>query len=154
MEEYNEEIISGLASLAHLWEGVTLRPEFSEFSYEYALTEALVDGQQHLVRPTFPTQREERRAGYDVRLDRPGYPIFLQFKLCHGMKRRTAREHAYSQLPLALPFLRMPLMPDRLRARHLIEDAVFIPMSEEREGEPRSLRTAPKLGAVREAGLL
>ena len=32
-----------------------------------------------------------------------------------------------------------------------IEDAVFIPTSEEGEGEPRSLRTAPELGAVREA---
>ena len=47
-----------------------MRSEFSEFSYGYALTEALVDGKQHLVRPTFPTQRQERRVGYDVRLDR------------------------------------------------------------------------------------
>ena len=39
-----------------------MRPDFSEFSYGFALTEALVDGQQQLVRPTFPTQREERAA--------------------------------------------------------------------------------------------
>ena len=32
-----------------------------------------------------------------------------------------------------------------------IEDAIFIPISEEGEGEPRSLRIAPELGAVREA---
>ena len=32
-----------------------------------------------------------------------------------------------------------------------IEDAVFIPMSEEGEGEPHSLRSAPELGAVRDA---
>ena len=34
-----------------------------------------------------------------------------------------------------------------------IEDAVFIPMSDEGAGEPRSLRTAPKLDVVREACL-
>ena len=95
-----------------------MRPEFSEFSYGYALTEALVNGQQHLVRPIFPTQRQEWYDGYDVQLDRSGYPIFLQFKLCHGMERRTARELAHFRLPLALPFLRMPLMPARQSPQH------------------------------------
>ncbi len=97
-----------------------MRPDFSEFSYGFALTEALVDGRQHLVRPTFPTQREERRAGYDVRLDYPGYPLLLQFKLCHGMRRRSAREHKDYRLPLDLPFLRMPLMPARLSPQHAV----------------------------------
>ena len=32
-----------------------------------------------------------------------------------------------------------------------IEDAVFLPMSEEGEGEPRSLGKAPELGPIREA---
>ena len=95
-----------------------MRSEFSEFSYGYALTEALVDGKQHLVWPTFPTQRQERRVGYDVRLERSGYPIFLQFKLCHGMKLRTVREHAHFRLPLVLPFLRMPLMPHNRSPQH------------------------------------
>ncbi len=95
-----------------------MRPEFSEFSFGYALTEALVNGQQHLFRPIFPTQRQERRGGYDLRLDQPGRPIFLQFKLCHGMTRRSARECFYHGLPLAIPFLRMPLMPSRLSPHH------------------------------------
>ncbi len=95
-----------------------MRPEFSEFSFGYALTEALVNGQQHIVRPTFPTQRQERSVGYDLRLDRPGSPIFLQFKLCQGMTRRSAREYAYHGLPLDFPFLRMPLMPSRLSPQH------------------------------------
>ena len=97
-----------------------MRPDFSEFSYGFALTEALVGGRQHLVRPTFPTQRQERREGYDVRLDYPGYPLLLQFKLCHGMKRRSAREYKDFGLPLAVPFLRMPLMPDRLSPQHAV----------------------------------
>ena len=98
-----------------------MRPNFSEFSYGYALTEALVDGRQHLVRPIFPTQRQERGGGYDLRLDRigyVGYPLFLQFKLCDGMTRRTAREIAYSRLPLHCPYLRMPLMPLRKSPQH------------------------------------
>ena len=95
-----------------------MRPEFSEFSYAYALTEALVDGKQHLVQPTFPTQWKERTLGYDMRLDRVGYPIFLQFKVCHSMKRSTAREHAHFGLPLTIPFLRMPLMPSRRSPQH------------------------------------
>ena len=41
-----------------------MRPDFTQFPYGFAHTEALVDGRQHLVWPTFPTQPEERRAGY------------------------------------------------------------------------------------------
>ena len=41
-----------------------MRPDFSEFSYGFALTEALVDGRQHLVRPTLPTKRREWRDGH------------------------------------------------------------------------------------------
>ena len=95
-----------------------MRPEFSEFSYGYALTEALVNGQQHLIRPVFPTQRQEWYGGYDMRLNRFGYPIFLQFKLCHGMTRGTAREIACFRLPLDLPYLRMPLMPGSKSPQH------------------------------------
>ena len=78
----------------------------------------MVNVQQHIIRPTFPTQRQERHNGYDLRLDRPGSPIFLQFKLCHGMKRRTASEYAHFGLPLNFPFLRMPLMASRLSPQH------------------------------------
>ena len=64
--------------------------------------------------------QQERRDGFDLRLDRPGGPVFLQFKLCHGMRRRTAREHAYFGLPLSFPFLRMPMMPGRLSRQHAL----------------------------------
>lgn len=95
-----------------------MRPSFSEFSYGYALTEALVDGRQHLVRPIFPTQIEEGKLGYDLRFDCPGYPLFLQFKLCDGMKTRAAKELSEFQLPLQPPFLRMNLMPARRSQQH------------------------------------
>ena len=97
-----------------------MRPNFSEFSYGYALTDALVNSRQHLIRPIFPTQRQESYLGYDVQLKGPGHPIFLQFKLCHGMLRGTARElNAPFRLPLALPFLRMPLMATRKSKQHV-----------------------------------
>ena len=95
-----------------------MRPGFSEFSYGYALTEALVGGRQHLIRPTFPTQREEGKSGYDLRLDYPGYPLFLQFKLCDGIKTRAAKELFKYGLPLHPPFLRMNLMPARRSQQH------------------------------------
>ena len=62
-----------------------MRPGFSEFSYVYALTEALVDDQRYLIQPTFPTQREEAKVGYNLELRFPGFSLFLQFKL---MQRR------------------------------------------------------------------
>ena len=95
-----------------------MRPNFSEFSYGYALTEALVDGRQHLVRPIFPTQVEEGNLGYDLRFDCPGYPLFLQFKLCDGMKTRAAKELSKHELPLRPTFLRMNLMPTRRSKQH------------------------------------
>lgn len=95
-----------------------MRPNFSEFSYGYALTEALVDGRQHLVRPIFPTQVEEGKLGYDLRFDCPGYPLFLQFKLCDGMKTRAAKELSEYELPLRPTFLRMKLMPTRRSEQH------------------------------------
>lgn len=100
-----------------------MRPKFSEFSYGYALTEALVNGQQHLVRPTFPSLRKEGDTGYDLRLDRPGHPLFLQFKLCNGITRDIAKEISDYKLSLKLPFLRMKLMPEkRSQQHHLLLD--------------------------------
>ena len=70
--------------------------QFSEFSYGYCLTEDLIVGQGTLLTaaPVFPSLVEEGQPGfgYDVRLNRPGTPLFLQFKLVHQMVRGTANE--------------------------------------------------------------
>src|SRR5580704_15864116 len=70
--------------------------QFSEFSYGYCLTEDLIVGQgtQLTAAPVFPSLIEEGQpgVGYDVRFDRPGTPLFLQFKLVHQMVRGTANE--------------------------------------------------------------
>ena len=97
-----------------------MRPNFSEFSYGYSITEALVSGRQHLVRPVFPTLRDEWEVGYDVLLNFPGSLLMLQFKLCHGMMNKGAKEIKKFQLALPVPFLRLPLMPAHLSPQHAV----------------------------------
>lgn len=88
-----------------------MRPTFSEFSYGYAITDALVNwqGTQLTAAPVFPSLIEEGQAGggYDVRLDRPGMPLFLQFKLsdCITQRSRSVKEVRYGLFQP--PFYRM-----------------------------------------------
>jgi hypothetical protein len=92
------------------------RCQFSEFSYGYCLTEDLIVGQGMplTAAPVFPSLIEEGQTGngYDVRFDRPGVPLFLQFKLVHQMIRGTANEAKKGHFQP--PFYRM-----HLRSRHL-----------------------------------
>lgn len=85
--------------------------QFSEFSYGYCLTEDLIVGQDTTLTaaPVFPSLIEEGQqgVGYDVRLDRPGIPLFLQFKLVHQMVRGTANEAKKGHFQV--PFYRMHL---------------------------------------------
>ena len=72
-----------------------MRPTISEFSYGFAITSELVHiGEGVTAAPVFPSliQEGHEGGGWDVRLDRPGVPLFLQFKLCDLMTRRTCRE--------------------------------------------------------------
>lgn len=67
----------------------------SEFSYGFALTHELVGALGSLsAAPVFPSLIEEGRAGggYDVKLEAPGLPLFLQFKRSDCLSRRSARE--------------------------------------------------------------
>jgi hypothetical protein len=70
-----------------------MRSGFSEFSYGYAVTEALIYdiGTSIKAAPVFPSLIEEGKqgGGYDLRLDRPGQPLFLQFKLSDYMQGRS-----------------------------------------------------------------
>jgi hypothetical protein len=71
-----------------------MQPEISEFSYGFALTNELVGWAELSAAPVFPSLIEEGRAGggYDVKLDRPGAPLYLQFKRSEYMSRRSAKE--------------------------------------------------------------
>lgn len=85
-----------------------MTPEISEFSYGFALTNELVGWMPVSAAPIFPSLIEEGRAGggYDVRFDRPGMPMYLQFKRAERMVRATAAEISYHKLRLGLPFYR------------------------------------------------
>jgi hypothetical protein len=73
-----------------------LRPGFSEYTYANALTQELFlrGGLGISTIPIFPTQHEEgsENGGYDVILETPGLPIFLQFKVSEVMRKANAKE--------------------------------------------------------------
>ncbi|MCB5412020.1 hypothetical protein [Pseudogemmobacter faecipullorum] len=91
-----------------------MKAEISEFSYGFALTNELVGWLALSAAPVFPSLIEEGKAGggYDVKLDRPGVPLFLQFKRSHCMIRRTAREYravVATGGALNVPYYRFPI---------------------------------------------
>jgi hypothetical protein len=98
-----------------------MTPDISEFSYGFALTHELIAlaGEPLRAAPIFPSLIEEGRAGggYDVHLDVPGFPLFLQFKRSDCMVRRSAMEVAppYNFNP---PFYRMKITERSRSAQH------------------------------------
>jgi hypothetical protein len=88
-----------------------MTPEISEFSYGFALTNEIVGWAPITAAPLFPSLIEEGKAGggYDVKLDMPAVPLYLQFKRADCMTRRSAREIRKDQLPLSLPFYRFKI---------------------------------------------
>jgi hypothetical protein len=96
------------------------RSGFSEFSYGYCVTEDLVIGKGLPITaaPVFPSLKEEGEPGfgYDVLLDQPGAPLFLQFKLVEHMERGNAKET--KKLHFSPPFYRMHLRPSRISDQH------------------------------------
>jgi len=74
-----------------------MRPEISEFSYGFAVTNELIHlhGTNLTAAPIFPSLYQEGQpgGGWDVMLQRPGLPLFLQFKLSHCLMRSNAKEY-------------------------------------------------------------
>ncbi len=97
-----------------------MRPDLSEFSYGYALTEDLIrwGGTPLTAAPVFPSLLKEGKAGggWDVRLPFQGVPLFLQFKLSDYMISRQTTE--CKQGLLQPPFYRMHLRPLRYSQQH------------------------------------
>jgi hypothetical protein len=88
-----------------------MRSLISEFSYGFALTHELVSALGSLsAAPVFPSLIEEGRAGggYDVKLEAPGVPLFLQFKRSDCLSRRSARE-IRGGAPLTTPYYRIEI---------------------------------------------
>lgn len=97
-----------------------MKPEISEFSYGYALTDELIHwhGTALTAAPVFPSLYQEGQpgGGYDVMLQRPGLPLFLQFKLADCMIRNTASEVRAGHF--SAPFYRMHIRPIRHSEQH------------------------------------
>ena len=91
---------------------------FSEFSYGYAVTEDIASSAPRRIAPIFPSLTEEGKTGggYDLKLDLPGFPMFLQFKLSDWMVRPYATEAKSGYLQN--PFYRIPLRPLKESQQH------------------------------------
>lgn len=96
-----------------------MKPEISEFSYGFALThELLLSPQFPIVGvPVFPSLIQEGQpgGGWDVRLQRPSVPLFLQFKLADYMKMNSCKE---GRQGFPVPCYRMYIRPARLSEQH------------------------------------
>src|SRR5438046_2003272 len=94
--------------------------EFSEFTFGYCVTEDLAvwQGTPLTAAPVFPSLLQEGQPGfgYDVLLQRPGAPLFLQFKLVEQMVRGTANEAQRGHF--SVPFYRMQLRPRKISDQH------------------------------------
>ena len=97
-----------------------MKPNISEFSYGYAVTDELIHwrGLPITASPIFPSLYQEGQpgGGYDLLLQLGGLPLFLQFKLSDYMVLRNAREAQAGRL--SVPYYRMHLRPKRHSAQH------------------------------------
>jgi hypothetical protein len=98
-------------------------PEISEFSYGFALTNELVGWNKLNSAPIFPSLIEEGKAGggYDVQLDLPGFPLYLQFKRAECMYRRSAKQIKKIKAigsSIATPFYRFGIMENWRSRQH------------------------------------
>ncbi len=100
-----------------------MQPEISEFSYGFALTNEVVGWVELFAAPIFPSLVEEGKAGggYDVKLDQPGAPLYLQFKRSECMVTRRAKEFKSVKSQgheLHVPFYRFPITEAKKSDQH------------------------------------
>jgi hypothetical protein len=97
-----------------------MKPDFSEFSYGYAVTEELVSLHQArlVAAPIFPSLYDEGQTGggYDVKIPISGKPVFLQFKLSDQLERTNSKEHKSGLM--SLPYYRMHIRPTKHSDQH------------------------------------
>jgi len=90
---------------------IFMRSLISEFSYGFALTHEFVQAMGTLsAAPIFPSLISEGAAGggYDVKLEQPGLPIFIQFKRSECIKLMSGRE-IKNGADLTTPYYRFPV---------------------------------------------
>lgn len=100
-----------------------MKPQISEFSYGFALTNELVGWAELSAAPVFPSLLEEGKAGggYDVKLERPGVPLYLQFKRSEFLTRRSGREAREIEKnggKIGIPYYRFAVTEAAISAQH------------------------------------
>lgn len=98
-----------------------MRVGYTEFSYGYAFTENLIRASSVAPSgaPVFPNLLQEGLSGFDVRINFPGAPLFLQYKLPEVMRRGTAFEISKWNCPgLRIPFFRISIMRADVSRQH------------------------------------
>lgn len=97
-----------------------MKPNISEFSYGYALTEELIKGlgSNITAAPVFPSlyQEGKKGGGWDLKLEKGGIPLFIQFKLSHYLKRANAKERKSGHF--STPYYRMHIRPKKHSKQH------------------------------------
>lgn len=97
-----------------------MKPQISEFSYGYALTEALIGSRAGNLQaaPLFPSLLKEGALGFDLELNFAGYLLFIQFKLADQLKSPSAK--AYRMRLLDLPYHQFALRATKLSDQHIL----------------------------------
>tara|TARA_A100000171_G_C2112266_1_gene135706 strand:+ start:476 stop:1357 length:882 start_codon:yes stop_codon:yes gene_type:complete len=83
--------------------------KLSEFSYGYGVTrecEELLVSLGFSVTPFLPSLIHEAEIGCDVHFDKPGFPLLIQFKLGHELKRFRRSSPSMQKPTLNSPFWR------------------------------------------------
>ncbi len=94
---------------------------YTEFSFGYAFTENLIRSSSTapLGAPIFPNLIQEGQWGFDIKINFPAAPLFLQYKLPDLMKRGTAFEIAdLNCRGLTIPFFRIGMMRRDISRQH------------------------------------
>lgn len=94
-------------------------PQFSEFSFGYALTDNLIHGGlPHKLKaaPTFPSLYKEGKpgGGYDVKIPLTSTPLFLQFKIPQILTRKSNK----TPPGFGTPYYRMHVRPGGQSLQH------------------------------------
>lgn len=99
-----------------------MQPDISEFSYGFALTNEIVGWAKLNAAPIFPSLIEEGKkgGGYDVKLQMPGVPLYLQFKRADCMLRSIAYEISKYNADLSLPFYRFHITESGKSNQHIL----------------------------------
>lgn len=94
-------------------------PQFSEFSFGYALTDNLIHGvlpEKLKAAPTFPSLYKEGKpgGGYDVKIPLTSAPLFLQFKIPQIITRKSKK----TPPGFEVPYYRMHVRPGGQSLQH------------------------------------